>query len=305
MNDDNNDSLLLHQPPRKRYRQSQESTTLSSAISRMRVTGSELLPNTPTPLMISSWFISIGTHTKILSDRDWHYYSMSFRRALTHAFSSTYSNKRSLSQCFFKVTPTLEEGRNGKPGVSKTQIEGHMTESADKRILMPYIILSTDAQWVVERGGTRGMANAHIVLKVEHREPIMIDHVRLGYHIGKYLKQENQAFAVSEDEAHNDLVGNAIKWKGLEGRQNLYVNFSNLGRLDTTKLHKYMSKEMLEDSQTDFKSTKTMREASLADLESVETIAQTGYDNSWITQRTDKNLYPPPLLTKEYLKSIM
>jgi len=256
-------STTTPEPPRKRYRRNVipeiepsrlnlqpvipgQYGTIHSAVRSMKVSITPLSENSVSDLNISSWFLSIGTHTKIYSNRDFEIYKQSMIRAFNNAFESP-KNNRELSHAFFVV--------NAKKGekVSITKINEGMAENEGAKINNPHIIREVTGEYVVEQGGKNHMVNAHITMRVKHHGKIMLDHVRLAAHIQKYLVLENNAFE-NASMYYKDKNNETIRWKGIEGNQKIYLSFRNLGKINSQAIWEYMTKEMIEGA--DFKDSK-------------------------------------------------
>ena len=186
---------------------------------------------------ISTWMITIGTHTKAYvtrenGDQDFQRLKFSLENVIEQLFNH---EERLVQEIFYKVRRYVVPG--GRPV---------MVRDPDKSdlILGPQNIISIKAISAVEQGYNQGRIDAHIIVKVKHRLQIQLDCKRFGEMVDEELQLENLNFInlgfISGDPRR---PGSALHW----AEPKVYVSFRSLGQIDTMSARRYIGKQQKSD----------------------------------------------------------
>lgn len=171
----------------------------------------------------STWLINIGTHKKPINIEEEQVLRASLERALRRVLN----RPEFATECFYPVV------RIDGQTVQRTQ-PWYRTQSNLK-------ISNIQADFVVETGTRTGRLDAHILLRVDHRDSrIQVDHRRIGSMLDEELEIENQRFVADRvyriytDTGHYEPVS----W----ARPSVYTSFRSVGQSNAADAALYIRK---------------------------------------------------------------
>lgn len=170
----------------------------------------------------STWLVNIGTHKLPDSDEEF----VILRESLTNALERVLSSEQ-IVQCFF----IFDKSADGRINQNIRRMEFRTFNSLG--IPRGEMV----ATFQVERGTKTGRIDAHIIMKVPHRNKIQFDNNRFQELLDQELLVENRRFAAAG--MFTKFPDKPLKWADPK----LYVSFRLLGRTLLQNALNYIDKQ--------------------------------------------------------------
>jgi len=187
----------------------------------------------PVPSRISSWMITIGTHTKPYGGRegsDWQRLEESLNQVIHRIFQT---RPTLIDEIFYKVRTAQIEGAR-----RVTMRDPDQTGVNDG-------VISLTAHSAIELGERQRRIDAHIIIRVKHRLHLQIDHNRLGEIFDQELARENTWFEGAIYYTENPATpARLLRW----ANPSVYVSFRSLGHIDLMSAARYIGKQRKSDA---------------------------------------------------------